>query len=106
AAPWLDLSLGVERGNTVMLGVTLHVQLDGVETPKPNDPPRIPVANRRPQQAPDWSATSRDIAVQSDWRVRKIEQQGRELLVTIDDAEAVYVSDRLDKAAAVLHRDA
>ena len=106
AAPWLDLSLGLERGNRLMFGVTLHVQLDGLETPKINDPPRIPVADRRPVTAPDWSATSRDIAAQSTWHVRKIDQVGRELRVTIDDPEAVYLRDRVDKIAAVLHRDA
>ncbi len=106
ATPWMDLSLGVERGNTVTFGVTFKVQLDGMETPKVNDPKPIPVANARPQSAPDWSRTSRDIESQSSWHVRSIEQAGRELRVTIDDPEAVYLRDRIDKTAAVLHRDA
>lgn len=106
AAQWADLSLGVERGNTIMFGLTLHVQLDGLETPKVNDPPRIPVADRRPVKDPDWATTSRDIANQNDWHVSRIEQRARELRVTIDDGAAVYLGDRADKAAAVLHRDA
>ena len=106
ATSWMDLSLGVERGNTIMLGVTLHAQLDGLETPKLNDPRRVPVAPTRPANPSDWSATSRDIATQSSWHVRKIEQSGSELRVTIDEPETVYTRDRVDKAAAVLHRDA
>ncbi len=102
----VDVTLGVERGNTAMLGVTLHTQLDGLSMPKLNDPPRVAVAANRPQQAPDWSATSRDIAAQTDWHVRRIEQRGRELRVTLDDAEAIYWRERADRAAAVLHRDA
>ena len=102
----VDLTVGVERGNTIMFGIALHTQLDALETPKPNDPPRIPVAAMRPGGNPDWSATSKDIAVQTDWHVRRIEQRGRELRVTIDDPEALYLRDREDKAAAVLHRDA
>jgi len=102
----VDVTLGVERGNTAMLGVTLHTQLDGLSMPKLSDPPRVAVAANRPQQAPDWSATSRDIAAQTDWHVRRIEQRGRELRVTLDDAEAVYWRERADRAAAVLNRDA
>ncbi len=102
----VDFTLGVERGNTAMLGVTLHTQLDGLSMPKLNDPPRVAVAAGRPRQAPDWSATSRDIAAQTDWYVRRIEQRGRELRVTLDDAQAVYWRERADRAAAVLHRDA
>ncbi|MGP1679231.1 MAG: YjbH domain-containing protein, partial [Burkholderiales bacterium] len=102
----MDVTLGVERGNTAMLGVTLHTQLDGLTVPKLNDAPRVPVALNRPQQAPDWSATSRDIAVQTDWHVRRIEQRGHELRVTLDDADAIYWRERADRAAAVLNRDA
>ncbi len=102
----VDVTLGVERGNTAMLGVTLHTQLDGLSMPKLNDPPRVPVALNRPQRAPDWAATSRDIAAQTDWHVRRIEQRGRELRVTLDDADAVYWRERADRAAAVLNRDA
>ncbi len=102
----VDVTLGVERGNTAMLGITLHTQLDGLSMPKLNDPPRVPVALIRPQQAPDWSATSRDIAAQTDWHVRRIEQHDHELRVTLDDADAVYWRERADRAAAVLNRDA
>lgn len=106
AARSFDLSIGLERGNTLMFGIALHTQLDGLETPKPNDPPRVPVARTRPAGNPDWATTSRDVAVQTEWHVRRIEQRDRELRVTIDDPEAIYLRDREDKAAAVLHRDA
>ncbi|MDP1718684.1 MAG: YjbH domain-containing protein, partial [Burkholderiales bacterium] len=91
---------------TLMLGLSLHTSLDGLSTPKLNDPPRVPVAAVRPHQAPDWSLTSRDIQRQTDWTVRSIGQRGNELRVTLDDAEAIYWRDRVDRVAAVLHRDA
>ena len=106
AARFVDLTVGVERGNTLMFGIALHTQLDKLETPKLNDPPRIPVLGSRPGGVLDWSATSRDIATQTDWHVRRIERRDRELRITIDDPDAVYLRDREDKAAAVLHRDA
>jgi len=102
----VEVTLGVERGNTAMLGISLHTQLDGLSMPKLNDPPRVAVTANRPQQTPDWSATSQDIAAQTDWHVRRIEQRGRELRVTLDDAEATYWRERADRAAAVLNRDA
>lgn len=106
ASRWADLTVGLERGNTLMFSVALNTQLDGLETPKVSDPPRTPVQALRPSAAPDWTATSREIARQTEWHVRKIEQTDNELRVTFDDAEAVYLRDRTERAAAVLHRDA
>ncbi len=102
----MDLSLGVERGNTVMLGVSVQTQLDQLSMPKFNDPPRVPIAAARPLQGPDWPATSHEIAVQTQWRVGRIEQYGKEIRVTFDDAEAMYRRERVDRVVAVLHRDA
>ncbi|MBI4293886.1 MAG: YjbH domain-containing protein [Betaproteobacteria bacterium] len=102
----VDFTIGVERGNTLMAGFTLHTQLDGLSTPKLNDPPRVAVAAARPQRPPEWSETAREIKNQTGWHVRSIEQRGRELRVIIEDAQAVYWRERLDRAAAVLHRDA
>ncbi|MGQ0523962.1 MAG: YjbH domain-containing protein, partial [Betaproteobacteria bacterium] len=101
-----DLSLGFERGNKLMLGLTLHSQFDKLTTAKVNDPPRVPIAATRPQKPPDWKATARDVTRQSDWEVRKIEQRGTELRVAIEDPEAVYWKERVDRAVGVLHRDA
>lgn len=101
-----DFTLGVERGNTVTLGVALHTQLDGLTTPKLNDPPRVPVTETRPIQPPDWAATAREINRQTEWNVTGIEQSGRDLRVTFNEAIAVYWRDRVDRAVAVLNRDA
>ena len=106
AARPLDISLGIERGNALNLGVTLHTQLDGMMTPKVSDPPRLAVAATRPQQSPDWSLTVHEIERQTDWHVRSIEQRSGELRVTIDDAGAGYWRERVERAAEVLHRDA
>ncbi|MGE5526742.1 MAG: YjbH domain-containing protein [Rhodospirillaceae bacterium] len=100
-----DISLGIERGNKVMLGLTLHSQLDGLSAPKSQDPPRVPVAPNRPAQFPDWERTARDIGAQTQWHVSEIMQRGRELRLTVDDPSAVYWRERVDRAAAVLHRD-
>ena len=106
ATDWADLSVGLERGNTLMLGLALHTPLDKIGMPKLLDAPRIPIALARPKRAPDWAATARDLATQTGWHVQAIEQRGSELHVVLDEASAGYWGDRVDRAAAVLHRDA
>ena len=101
-----DLTLGVERGNTLTFGLALHTQLDGLSMPKLSDTPRVAVAAERPQQPPNWSSTSSDIKNQSDWHVRIIGQRGRDLRVEVEDAGAIHWRERVDRVAAVLHRDA
>ncbi|MBI5919189.1 MAG: YjbH domain-containing protein [Nitrosomonadales bacterium] len=100
------ISLGVERGNTAMLGLTLQSPLNKTYMPKVSNPPSVPVAGTRPQRAPDWAATSAEFTKQTDWPVNRIEQSSGELRVTVDDADAGYWRQRLDRAIAVLHRDA
>ncbi len=106
AARWVDLSLAVERGTTLMFGVTFHTDLDGMQMPKLADPPRVPVAAGRPQRAADWKATGAELARQTDWTVENISRRGRELRVVVDDAAGIHWRERVDRAAAVLHRDA
>jgi membrane-associated phospholipid phosphatase len=107
AAKSVDITLGVQRGNTLTLGLALHAQLDGMSTPKVSDPPRVPVAETRPAQPKlDWASTAQAVKTQTDWQVRSIEGYKRELHLKLDDATAPYMRDRVDKIAAVLHRDA
>lgn len=102
----VDLTLGVERGNTLSVGFAVHTQLDGMSMRKRDDPPRIGVVDRRPTASPDWAVTSRDISTQADWEVLSIEQTGRDLRITVDSAIATYLRERVDRIVSVLHRDA
>ncbi len=102
----VDISTGVERGNTAMLSVTLHTNLEELSMPKLDDPPPVPVHESRPSKNPDWKKTVKDIKTQSDWQVSNIEKRGNALKLTVDGAYPVYWKDRLDKAVSVLHRDA
>jgi hypothetical protein len=102
-----DITLGIERGNTVVLGISLHAQLDGLSIPKLLDPPRVPVAESRPAAGPrDWKATTAAIQQQSGWRVGEVMRNERELHLKFDDAGSPYSREQLDKAAAVVPRDA
>jgi hypothetical protein len=61
-SPNVDLSVGLERGNTVMVGFTLKSSLSSLSTPKVSDPPTPRIANTRPQQPPEWVSTVADIS--------------------------------------------
>lgn len=104
--PWLDFTAGHERGNTLSIGLTLHTDLSKLTTPKLNDAPRIAVVAARPQKAPDWATTATDLKTQTDWRIGEIRADGNRLAVIVEDPEAAYWRDRVDRAAGVLHRDA
>ncbi len=102
----IELSLGIERGNTVTLSITLQTDLKKMAIPKLDDPAPVPVSAYRPQRSAIGDVTAIDLANQTAWPVSSFEQRGHELRVTIDDAEAFYWRDRIDRANAVLHRDA
>src|SRR6185503_7151211 len=103
---WVDLSLAVERGNKVMLGLTFFTGLDEAYVPKVNDPPRVPIVVGRGAGTRDWAETRTELQRQSDWYVERIELRGRELRVTLEDASGQHWRERLDRVAAVLNRDA
>ncbi len=106
ASPLLDLGAGVERGNTLQLGLTLHGGLDRVHTPKIFDPPMPRVETGRNPGAPDWSRTAADLESQTQWTVSEIRVRGHELQVEFDGPYGVHLGERIDRAVAVLHRDA
>lgn len=102
----IEVSLGIERGNTLTLSLTFQTDLKKMAIPKLDDPAPVPVSAYRPQSSAIGVVTARDLANQTAWPISSIEQHGHELRVNVDDAEAFYWRDRLDRANAVLHRDA
>ncbi|MGZ9038744.1 MAG: YjbH domain-containing protein, partial [Burkholderiales bacterium] len=106
AAKWADITLAYERGNIFTLGVSLHTQANRLTQPKIADPAPVPVLPVWPARPVDWAATNRELERQTDWQVSRIEQRDNEVHVVVDDAEATYWRSRVDRMAAVLHRDA
>ncbi len=102
----LDFSAGVERGNTAMIGLTMHAALDKLSIPKLDDAPKIAVSAARPDTSPDWTETSRSIKSQTDWQVVSITQHDQQLFITVAGTHVTYWKDYLDRAVAVLQRDA
>ena len=89
-----------------MVNFSFHAGLDKVAMPKLFDPPMPPVAVAPARTAPDWSATAKDIETQTLWKVREISVRGSELRVVFDESQGRYWRDRIERAIAVLNRDA
>ncbi|MDE2344722.1 MAG: YjbH domain-containing protein [Betaproteobacteria bacterium] len=111
-SPALDFSAGWERGNMLMLGLSLHTNLATLSTPKFLDPPLpkvsapVPLPPHVPAAAPDWIRTVKGIEAQTQWRVESIRRDGSELEVRLDQAHGLYFAERLERALTVLNHDA
>jgi len=107
-SPNIDFSFGLERGNTLMLGVTLHGELNRLHTPKLLDQTLPIVQTTAPAQLPPagWEGTAQAIERFTGWSVRSISHHlGSTTLVAETDA-AVYLQERIERAITLLHRDA
>lgn len=103
---FVNLSLGLERGNTLSFGVTFYTDLSNVTMPKLADPP-LPALNiARPLMQPNWNKTAIDIQDQTQWRINQIYENEHTLIVDASQTLAPYPQPRVDKAMTVINRDA
>ena len=105
-SPSIDVTAGVERGSTWMLGVTVHSGLNRIAMPKILDEPLPAVLATRPSGEPDWARTAADLEAQTQWRVRRIGRKGREVQIVLEQVYGAYQVERLERATTILHRDA
>ena len=106
--PNIDLALGHERGNTWSVGLTLWTDLSRTYTQKLSDPqpPVVQAWRPPPGRQPDWQSTRADVQALTDWRVQRIVREDDRLVLEVSDSDAPYRQPRLERAWAVLHRDA
>ncbi len=104
--PGVDIAVGFQRGDTLMLGLTWHTPLDRMNAPKVSDMPTPRIVAGRPTTQPVWVATASDISAMSGWPVRQISREGNVLEVVIDGASGAHWNNRIERMTAVLHRDA
>jgi hypothetical protein len=105
-APGMDFNAAFERGNKLMLGVTLHFPLNKLSAHKVSDPSMVRVLESRPTTEPSWDLTAGQIGSQSKWLAQRISREGDDLRVVIESASGTYWDDRIERMTAVLHRDA
>jgi hypothetical protein len=111
---YIDVTLGYERGNTVMASLTLHDNLATAQAaPKPLDPPPEPVPLVATAETPivpprvepgqtDWEAVSRILEENAGIKVDRIARRGPELLVYGEQTTYFYGAKGLGRAARIL----
>lgn len=102
----LDISMGVQRGNKFALGFTFYFDMNGLNMPKITDPP-TPNPIRMPGSAKlKWQETAKDLESLTLWDVKQIYKDNDTVIVDAHNSFNTYNQSRLDKAIAVLNRDA
>ena len=102
-SPNIDFSMGLERGQTWMVGLTLHADLRNMRATKTLDPalprwsPQMPaVTSQQPVQQQLESATG--------WRVLDMATEDKSVRVRLATNGTMYIQDRLNAIVATLHQ--
>jgi len=107
-SPNVDMSLALERGNSLMLGVTLHGGVNKLFTPKLLDPvvPKFTPNAAAALPPGGWGNTAKNIEIYTSWSVRSISHHNTVTTVRAETDAALYLQERIERAVAVLHQDA
>jgi len=107
-SPNVDVNFGLERGNTLMVGFTLHGGLNKLYSPKLLDAPLPPIQVQPPSALPPagWQGSADSIELFTGWSVRSISHEHITTTVVADTDTAAHLQERIDRAVTILHRDA
>ena len=104
--PGVDIGLGFERGQRVTAGLTLYTDMSGLNMPKVTDP-TLPIFSKdAPRTEPRWAQTAVDLNRHTLWQVNQLYRRPDTVVVEAEKSYNTYADDQLNKAVAVLHRDA
>jgi hypothetical protein len=101
----VNLHLGMERGNTLSVGLSLFENLSTFNTPKITEAKPLQVTTGPRPNNVSWEKTLRQLEQQTDWKVSQVEQRGSEVKLNVRNGDAAYYNQSLDRAAEVLHQD-
>ncbi|PAA34566.1 MULTISPECIES: YjbH domain-containing protein [Pseudomonas] len=106
----VDLSVGWERGNTALFGITLHTNFISRKAPvKSFDPPAQPLPARAPVaplEEVDWTAVSQQLEKNAGYKVERIAQRDSELMVYGEQSKYFYAAKGAGRASRVLDNTA
>ena len=109
-SPSTHLSIGLERGNAIVFGLTLHTSLPRMAVPKVSDLPTPRITSAPPlrtlQDRREWVGTAADVSDMSGWGVSNIQYKANTLRIVVEGSSGAHWNDRIDRIIAVLNRDA
>jgi hypothetical protein len=101
--PWLDVSLGVERGQRLALSLSAQVPLPQLNTPKRLDPPFTSVVAQAPASAQPWPDLAEAVEQQTGGRVSLVQRRGERLSLRLHDPVGHAPAGALERTLAVVH---
>jgi membrane-associated phospholipid phosphatase len=106
-SPGVDLSFGIERGNSLMFGVTFHGALNSLSAPKLLDPvpPAVSPLGGFVASAFDDKGTVKAIELHTGWSIRAMTHSATATSVLAESDTAAHLQERIDRVVAILHRD-
>jgi hypothetical protein len=102
----VDIQAGLERGDTWSVGFTIYTDMANLNMPKVTAPKTPMVTEARPAQTPNWTQTAKELEALTLWDVNQVYLNDDRLVLRARNTINPYPEDRLNKAMAVLHRDA
>ena len=106
----VDLSVGWERGNTALFGITLHTNFVSRKAPvKTYDPPAEPLpakAPTTPLNQVDWASVSKKLESNAGYKVERIAQRDDELMVYGEQTKYFYEAKGAGRASRILDNTA
>ncbi|MGO2200620.1 YjbH domain-containing protein [Pseudomonas helleri] len=106
----VDLSVGWERGNTALFGITLHTNFVSRKAPtKTFDPPAQPLPTQEPVTPlteVDWAEVSKQLDKNAGYKVERISQRDSELTVYGEQSKYFYSAKAVGRASRILDNNA
>ncbi|HRK39009.1 MAG TPA: YjbH domain-containing protein [Burkholderiaceae bacterium] len=107
-SPSVDWSVGIERGNRLMLGLTLQTDgggLGGMAAPKVLDAPLPPIVSMGSVPAIQRSMHDilEDLSSFTGWQARVIRVESDTVFILAEATSHVFIQDRVDRAIQYLN---
>ncbi|WP_291751354.1 MULTISPECIES: YjbH domain-containing protein [unclassified Limnobacter] len=102
---YIDLSVSVQRGNTMGFALSFKENVSKYAVPKITDPKPVVVTQGPRPTSTDWEKTVKLVEQQTTWNVESVQQRGSEVQLTVKNADVTYPGKAVDKATAALHEN-
>lgn len=99
----IDLSVSMQRGNTMGFTVAFKENVSNYSVPKLNDPKPIVITEGARPADTDWPRTVALVSEQTTWDVGAVRRRGSEIQLTVKNPDLTYPAKAVDKATAALH---
>jgi Exopolysaccharide biosynthesis protein YbjH/Capsule biosynthesis GfcC len=106
-SPYLDLSTGWERGNTLMVGVSFHAKFDEFDSPKMLNPPVPKYRSAPPASTQSYDDLKKEILAQTGWQLLSLEEKSAVLTLRMKaGGVGMHKQERLNRLNGVLQAHA